>query len=160
MNPPNRPKPAAEERDLRMEMLEDAPVALSYRLNYVANSFVAALYARMQRDEGISRPEFIILLCLSVRNGITAQEVAEATHRPKNNLSRAVRSLESRGLVRRRTDPADQRRQPIEMTGAGREMFDRLLPMAREREEEMMAALDHHERRVLADLLMKISVGF
>lgn len=145
---------------LREAMLQATPVGTAYRLNYVANAFTAVLYERMERDEGVTRGEFVVLLCLSLRGTATAQEIAEATRRPKNSLSRAVRELERKGLVERRTDPGDQRRQPIRTTEAGRAVFARLLPMAETREAEMLAGLDAHERRTLSALLLKIGLEF
>ncbi len=155
-DPPERHEP----QDLRQVMLRETPVRTAFRLNYVANSYTAGLYKRMEAEEGITRAQFIVLLCLSVRDGTTAQEIAEATHRPKNSLSRAVRALEEKGLIERRQDPGDQRRQPMGMSAAGRKLFRRLEPMASRREAEMLAPLTPAERETLSLLLIRMALVF
>ncbi|GAB5468944.1 MAG: hypothetical protein Kilf2KO_19740 [Rhodospirillales bacterium] len=146
--------------DLRETMLRSSPLVTAYRLNYVANSFVAGLYTRMDAEAGITRGQFIVLLCLSVRDGSTAQDIADATHRPKNSLSRAVKALLEKGLIERSLDASDQRRQPLNMTPAGRVLFQRLREIGEAREAEMLAALDSAERRLLSNLLNRIAAGF
>ena len=150
--PPREPDGAAgngESGDLRARMLREAPVLTAYRLNYVANRFTQTLYAAMEREHGIGRAPFVVMLCLATVGEATAQEIADATHRPKNSLSRAVRELEAKGLVERDTDPNDARRQPIRLTAAGRQLYERLLPMAEEAEQRMLDPIEDGEREAL-----------
>ncbi len=150
----------AERDELRSLMLARSPVLTAFRLNYVANSFVARLYGRMEAEVGITRAQFIVMLCLSVRDGTTAQEIADATQRPKNSLSRAVRALEQKDLIERRLDPVDHRRQPMGLSNAGRTLFRRLEPMAAEQEAAMLAPLNAEDRKRLSELLMKMAATF
>jgi DNA-binding MarR family transcriptional regulator len=155
MNDADAPPP-----DLRTLMLERAPVRASWRLNYVANAFVAGLYTRMEAERGITRAEFVVLLCLSAHDGATAQEIADATRRPKNSLSRAVRALEKKGMIARAADPSDNRRQPIRLTAAGRAELRALIPMAEAREAQMLAPLGEQDRQRLVALLGMIAANF
>ena len=52
------------------------------------------------------------------RPGVTPQRVARFTGLQRSNLSSALRSLERRGLVRRRADPADARSANLFRRGA------------------------------------------
>ncbi|MEO1191728.1 MAG: MarR family transcriptional regulator [Pseudomonadota bacterium] len=151
---------AEAEEDLRLAMLARSPLVTAYRLNYVANSFVAGLYGKMEEETGISRAQFVVLLCLSVRDGCTAQEIADATHRPKNSLSRAVRALEAAGHIHRSTDVRDQRRQPLQMTPSGRRIFTQVRAQAEAREAEMLASLSAEEAALLSKLLNRIAQDF
>lgn len=142
---------------LRARMLRDPGVPSAYRLNYVANRFTTALYAEIAAATGLDRARFIAMLCLSRSGEATAQEIAEATHRPKNSMSRAIRQLEEDGLVRRRTDPVDARRQPMSLTARGQEALEATLPIAREHERRMLVLLTPDEAERLDALLAKIA---
>ena len=142
--------------DLRHSILRGNPVLAAYRLNFLANFFTGPLYKRMEAETGITRPEFIVMLCLDHRPGVTGQDISAATGRPKNSLSRAIARLETKGLIARTVDSSDQRRQPMVLTDAGRETYRDLLPRVVERESQMLAPLSVRERRELLDLLGKM----
>lgn len=142
---------------LRERMLRDPGVPTAYRLNYVANRFTAALYAEIAERSGLDRARFVAMLCLSRVGEATAQEIAEATHRPKNSLSRAIRQLEADGLVRRRSDPDDARRQPMCLTRRGEDALAATLPIAREHERRMLDPLTVDETAQLDALLSKLA---
>lgn len=142
---------------LRARMLRDPGVPTAYRLNYVANRFTAALYAEMGERSGLDRARFVVMLCLDRAGEATAQEIADATHRPKNSLSRAIRQLEADGLVRRRTDPDDARRQPMCLTKSGQGALDAAWPIAREHERRMLDPLTADEVEQLDALLGKLA---
>lgn len=143
--------------DLHAMLLSHAPALTAYRLTFVAESFLARLNGRMEAERGIAGAQFAVMFCLSVRDGTTAQEIADATQRPKNSLSRAVRALEAKGLIERRQDPDDQRRQPMGLSPEGRRLFRRLEALAADQESAMLAPLTSEERKTLAGLLMRMA---
>ena len=130
---------------------------IAYRLNYVANRFTLALYDEIDRVSGLDRARFIAMLCLRETETATAQEISEATHRPKNSVSRAIRSLEKEGFIVRDTDPNDARRQPMRLTDEGNAVFDDLLKIAKRHENAMLATLDEAEVTQLDTLLLKLA---
>ena len=148
---------SADAPTLRERMLRDPSVPTAYRLNYVANRFTAALYAEIAQRSGLDRARFVAMLCLSRAGEATAQEIADATHRPKNSLSRAIRQLEADGLVERETDPADARRQPMRLTRHGERVLADTLPIAQEHERRMLAPLSASEVATLDALVLKIA---
>ncbi len=146
--------------NLRAALLNRSPVLTAYRLSFVANAFAARLFDRMEAESSVTHTQFIVMLCLWVRDDTTAQEIAEATQRPKNNLSRAVRALEAKGLIERRRDPVDQRRQPMGLSPQGSIVFRRLESLAAEQEASMLAPLTAKERETLTGLLMRIAATY
>ena len=146
-----------DEMSLREQMLRDPTVPTAYRLNYVANRFTASLYGELAQRFGLDRARFVVMLCLSRVGEATAQDIADATHRPKNSLSRAIRQLEKDGLVERDVDPHDGRRQPMRLTPDGRRMLAEALPVAQGYERRMLDPLEAHEAALLDALLSKIA---
>jgi MarR family transcriptional regulator, temperature-dependent positive regulator of motility len=137
-------------------VLEDNPVPIAYRLSWVANFLTGPVYEEMEQRFALTRPEFVILFNLVTSPGCTAQDVAEASGRPKNSISRAVNALLRRRLISRRIDGVDQRRRPLNVTSAGRRLYKLALPLFVDRERQMLAPLDAKERAVFDRLLKKL----
>lgn len=68
--------------------------------------------------------------------------------------------LEESGLVRRLPDPDDRRALQIELTPAGRDVWDRFLALQGAKESELAAALDAAEQEQLNDLLRRLMLAF
>lgn len=69
----------------------------AYRITYLANAIVFPAYAAIKRDFGLVRVEYILLVCLSHYDALTAQDVANISRRPRNTISRAVHRMKSEG---------------------------------------------------------------
>jgi DNA-binding MarR family transcriptional regulator len=68
--------------------------------------------------------------------------------------------LEEAGFVKRRPAPDDRRGVVIELTDAGREMWDRAASVQGRREAFFASALSKEEQRQLNDLLRKLMLAF
>ena len=133
-------------------MLRDTALSPAWRLNFLANFFTGPLYRDLDARFGISRPEFVILYCLSQRPDLVARDICLVTGMPKNSISRAVSDLIGKGLVERRTDPADRRAKRLALRDAGRRLLDDAVPMAVARQTAMLAVL-HPEEAAAWDAL-------
>ncbi len=70
--------------------------------------------------------ESIVMRFIDRHPGTSARAAAEATQLPSSNLSRVLRSLDEKGLVRREVDAADSRRVNVYPTARARENLDHL----------------------------------
>jgi DNA-binding MarR family transcriptional regulator len=130
---------------------------LPYRLSVLTNT-VSQGIARGYRDRhDISVTEWRILAVLGRFPGLTASEVTERTAMDKVAISRGVKSLMERGLLERRTDAGDRRRQRLLITaGKGRQVLSEVIPKAREYERQLLDVLEPGDLRVLASVLEKL----
>jgi MarR family transcriptional regulator, temperature-dependent positive regulator of motility len=145
--------------DFRTGMLESNAVTFAWRLNYIASFYAVPIYLALEHRIGISRPEYVILFCVTHRPGVTAGEIVAATGRPKNSISFAVTRLEKKGLIVRRPNQADSRRMELRATGPGRAIYRRILPFLQERERRLLAPLSAEERERLGALLMNTALN-
>ena len=90
------------------------PVA---RFNKVVNLTLSRLLKAASSD--LSREQEVILRQLRVRDGISQVRLAELVNQDSNNISRTLSLLETRGFVRRTTNPSDRRSQSVEITTEG-----------------------------------------
>jgi DNA-binding MarR family transcriptional regulator len=135
------------------------PCRLSFRANFIAHHFNQPIRAFIAREFRLSEPEYVVLYALRLRDGITAEDIAASTAKPKNTLSRGVNGLLRRRLIERAPDRADRRRMALSLTPAGRRIIDHIVPALLELEAAMYAPLSTAERHVLDALLERIILG-
>lgn len=144
---------------LAVKMLTDTPLVDVWRVNFIANHFTVPIYRELGDLFGLSRPEFVILFCLSQKPGLAAKDICGATGRPKNSISRAVSDLLRKGLIEREARDEDRRSKTLIMTPAGQDLLDTVLPLVRHRQEAMLAPLSASERDQFVALLDKVVLG-
>jgi DNA-binding MarR family transcriptional regulator len=94
---------------------------------------------------------------LQLANGpLSVSGLAEAVSVDAPYATLIVDTLEERGLVERRSDPADRRRKLVELTPAGQEAIGRVERILRE-PPEGFADLSPRELDVLEDLVTRIT---
>jgi DNA-binding MarR family transcriptional regulator len=132
------------------------PCWLSFRTNFIAHHFNQPLYDLIQRRYRLTPPEHVVLYALGLQEGITADDIAASSSRPKNTLSRAINSLLRKKLVLRKQDQSDRRRLSLYLTRAGRRIVSETVPLFVRRERAMAAALTADEQHTLNELLTRI----
>jgi DNA-binding MarR family transcriptional regulator len=137
-------------------ILKDNPIPAAYRINYVANFYVGPLVAKMEKVSKLTRPEWIVLFCLTRQPRLNAQQISIVSGRPKTSIAGAVKLLQRKKLITRKTDIADSRRRVLHLTDAGRSLYRSILGGFVARETDMLASLDTGERRELIRLFDKI----
>jgi DNA-binding MarR family transcriptional regulator len=138
-------------------ILNGTEIPTAYKIGYILNFYREPSFRAIETEFGLTRPEIVILLALHFRDGITASEFCEFSGHLKAGVSRAVIALEKKGLIRRQTDTADNRRQLLFVTGAGRDLYGRYIPALKAREQAMLSCLSAAERRQFDRLLDKLA---
>jgi DNA-binding MarR family transcriptional regulator len=138
--------------------LWDNPCWFAFRFNYLSLRYNIPLYGWVEREYGLLRPHVAVIYSLGLRDNVTARDIAISYGFPKNTLSRAIKALEQRGLVRRERHPSDKRSFLLALTAAGRRIFTETLPQFVHLQNEMLKGLTPRERETLSVLLAKIVV--
>jgi len=121
-------------------------------VNLTARPF-GRLYARRYK---ITLAEWRVMFTVAGRPGAAAADVADTLGLDKMAVSRAIRSLERSGRLKRTTDDKDQRRAALSLTAKGLAVFDQIAPRGLEREATLLGALDATERRAFIATLDKL----
>jgi DNA-binding MarR family transcriptional regulator len=140
-------------------ILKENPIPTAYRISYVANFYVGPLVAWMERSFRLTRPEWIVLFCLTQQARLNAQQISEVTGRPKTSIAGAIKQLQKKKLITRKADSADGRRRVLYLTDAGRNLYRSILGRFVAREADMLRSLNTGERALLIRLLDKIIKG-
>ena len=127
-----------------------------YRIGYLSNYLIGAVYRESESELGIQRPHFAVLLCLAHLSDITATDVVCLTGIPKNSISRAINGLLKNGYISRASDEEDGRRGVLNITARGKAAYDRIAPLFQQRQKKMLEVLSAEERDDLNRLLTKL----
>jgi DNA-binding MarR family transcriptional regulator len=140
-------------------ILKDNPIPAAYRISYVANFYVGPLVAQMEKSFRLTRPEWIVLFCLTRQPRLNAQQISIVTGRPKTSIAGAVKQLQKKKLITRKADISDRRRRVLHLTEAGRNLYEAIIGSFIAREADMLTSLNAGERRLLIRLFDKIMKG-
>ena len=129
-----------------------------YRLAVAAQMFseeVAKLYR--ERFE-LSIPEWRILAHLMKEGKASVRDIEARVIMEKSKVSRAVDRLKERGLVTKRADIMDRRLVHIELTGNGKALMVKLIPLVKKFQRDLetrlgedFGGLDRALTRILDD---------
>jgi DNA-binding MarR family transcriptional regulator len=158
---PGRPE-ALDRTDIdpvTVARLWENPCWFAFRFNYLALRYNIPLYGWVEKEFGLPRPEYVVVYSLGLRDGVTARDISVSYGFPKNSLSRAINALERKGLIARTRHPSDKRSLMINLSPAGRRLFDWTLPRFVAVQEDMLRVLSASERTTLSVLLAKIVLG-
>ncbi|MGN2254234.1 MarR family winged helix-turn-helix transcriptional regulator [Frateuria sp. GZRe12] len=150
--PAKRPPDAATAEHAPLELERFLP----YRLSILSNTISQAIADDYQRRFDLSVTEWRVMAVLGRFEGLSAREVAERTAMDKVAVSRALARLVEAGRVDRATHDGDKRRSVLNLTEAGWAIHDQVAPMARAREQEVLARLSVEERAWLERILDRL----
>ncbi|HWL60888.1 MAG TPA: MarR family winged helix-turn-helix transcriptional regulator, partial [Microbacteriaceae bacterium] len=74
----------------------------------------------------------------------------------RSTIADLVRRMESAGLLKRRRDDEDRRRNTLELTPLGRAELERLSPLVDAVQVELVETLEAAEVRTLRELLLRV----
>lgn len=101
-------------------MRQLGPVLDFLRALWALDHALQSASKRMETTLGVTGPQRFVIRMIGRFPGISAGEVSELLHVHPSTLTGVLKRLEQRGLVVRRSDPADARRALLELTAKGR----------------------------------------
>ena len=135
--------------------LDVSPMAVIGRLSRAHRAVEAAL-RRNFAAFGLDRASFDVLATLR-RSGapyrLTPGQLGRSTMVTSGAVTQRLDRLEAEGLVRRTPSPTDRRGVEVELTPAGHEVLDRVLPAHLDVEGRLLAGLDEDQRTAVVQAL-------
>ncbi|MFI7024973.1 MarR family winged helix-turn-helix transcriptional regulator [Micromonospora sp. NPDC049900] len=146
MPPPERARPADGLRDS----------VLGRDLSFLlvrANALTLAAANAALAEHGLKARSYSVLALAADDTRPTQRELAEFLRLDPSQVVALIDDLAKRGLVERRTDPADRRANVLVATDEGRELFARAQSSAHAVELGLLAAVTPEDHARLAQLL-------
>lgn len=115
------------------------------------------LYRNFRKNEIEITPEqWTVLLYLWEKDGVTQQELCNATSKDKPSMTRLIDNMERLNLVVRISDKKDRRINLIHLTKNGRELEEKSRFVAMKTLKEALRGLSVEELKISQDVLRKI----
>ncbi|MFD0432827.1 MarR family transcriptional regulator [Streptomyces sp. WAC 01325] len=120
------------------------PPSLLYMVKQV-ELVVRSHLDELVKPSGITALQYTALTVLQRHDGLSAAQLARDSFVTAQSIADLVRSLETRGLVRRERNPQSRRELLILLTDTARELLARHEGEVRELEERMVRELTAHQ---------------
>jgi MarR family transcriptional regulator, organic hydroperoxide resistance regulator len=148
------------ERDIRDriggQQLDFAAMAAVSNIYRAANAIRHQMEQKVLAEEDLSWAAFTVLFVLWIWGDQQTRYLAAEAGVTKGTLTGVLKTLEKRGLARRRGHDRDGRLVLVSLEPNGREVIERLFPAFNAGEAMVSASLTEREKNQLASLLRKI----
>ena len=129
---------------------------LTYRLHVLNKLAERGISERYQEKLGVSLPEARVIASVGSFGPFSIMDLARHANLDKSQASRAAEALIKQGLVQREASEEDGRVVLISLTPAGRELYRKVMPIARKWNADLFDCLSEDEKAVLGATLDKI----
>lgn len=89
---------------------------------YAASRAVTQMYRPLLAGLGLTYPQYLVMLVLWERDGLTVNEIGEKLQLDSGTLTPLLKKLEIKGLLKRERDKDDERRVLISLLDKGKEL--------------------------------------
>ncbi|MGX7953212.1 MarR family winged helix-turn-helix transcriptional regulator [Tsuneonella sp. HG249] len=129
---------------------------LPYLLSVTSNAVSTRVAEVYRRQFGLRIPEWRVMAVLGDAGAKTQRDLTAATVMDKVAVNRACKALEDRGLAARTANARDGRSHHLELTGDGREMYGRIMPLALDMERQLFESFSCQERESFGAMLARL----
>lgn len=136
--------------------IRDIRDLLTFRLAMLASASDKIGGTWLQREFDLRVVEWRVLGIVAAEGPARFRDIARALLMDKGQLSRLIKPLIARKLIRSEPDRRDQRTIRLRITNAGERLHERVLARALERNGRVMSALQPEEAQTLFALLDKL----
>ena len=115
------------------------------------------------RELAVGLPAWQVVRALRLAGApyrLSPGQLAERSKLSSGAMTNRLDRLEEASLVKRLPDPVDCRALQVELTMAGRILWDRFVELQAAKESEVAATLDEREQAQLNDLLRRLMLAF
>jgi DNA-binding MarR family transcriptional regulator len=141
--------------------MDDRHYQINDSLGFIIYRTALALKAALQRcfkENGyeITAEQWAIIRHLWEEEGLSQREIGEKASKDKPNITRMLDVLEKKRLIFRQPDPRDRRKYCIYLSKEGKQLHERLLPLAQTLRQSVTRSLARQELDSLKSTLEKI----
>ena len=139
------------------EALENGVVSILALIRWVSSEYEEMITKETEGHKILNQKAVrSILKILTIKNGISQNELAREVHLQGSTISVALVKMESEGLIRREASINDKRKVNVYMTSLGYDMVKTLEKIVEKMEEKMLNGLTESEKYDMHYYLTKV----
>ncbi len=136
------------------ERLASVDDMLLYRIGQLSAVAGAMVVRLCEGGYGITRREWAVLAQLSGHpQGLLPSVLAERMHRDRARTSRALKALQTKGLIERVVLAHDRRSVRVSLTSAGRALYNDLMPQVQAINARILSGLAPAQKQAFDEML-------
>ncbi|MEQ6248688.1 MarR family winged helix-turn-helix transcriptional regulator [Sulfitobacter sp. HNIBRBA3233] len=148
-----------EDHDGTNDVAEHITSFLTFRIARTQNKLNAQITHYLKTQSDISLVDWRVLRLLDAMGDTTMSQLARLLQMDKGQLSRKIRGLVDRELVRSRVDRVDSRQQILRIGEAGRALVAEVLPLVQRRQRHLVNGISGEDLETFLDVLSKIDAA-
>ncbi len=132
---------------------------LPYRLSVLSNTISRSIADIYDREFGLDIRQWRVMAVVGETPGASASEVTTRTAMDKVAVSRAVAGLIELGYLTREPSAEDGRRSELRLTKVGQGIYNQIVPLALQYEQDLLARLDSNDVKQLEALVTRLAAA-
>jgi MarR family transcriptional regulator, organic hydroperoxide resistance regulator len=104
----------------------------------------------------ITPEQWMVLVRLWERGELTPSELSDSTHKDRPTTTRILQTMETHGLVERRTDASDKRQRMVRLTAHGKALRKKLVPVAQDLVERLERGIPERDLQCTRQTLRRM----
>ncbi|MFC3052560.1 MarR family winged helix-turn-helix transcriptional regulator [Kordiimonas pumila] len=129
---------------------------LSYRLSIISRLINRRSTRYFNENYGLTLAEWRALAQIAAGKMNTVKAISEQTFSDKGLISRAITSLEKKGLIEGTPNPKDKRSMEYKLSAVGISIHDEIMPMRMEENALIAEIMTPEELELFKDVLARI----
>ncbi len=110
-----------------------------------------------ENEYGLTTAEWRTLAVLGPYQCLAAKEIVKASSMDKVTVSRAVKTMQAKNVLKRDIDGDDKRRSALRLTQAGRDIYFSLMPKVLTLQNDLLAGFTQAEIDQFSALMSRVS---
>ncbi len=129
---------------------------VTFRLSKLQSSLNAQATAILRARAGLSLVEWRLIQILRMFENASLSEIARHVQMDKGQLSRKIKAMVHKGLLRTQADQQDHRVQHLHLTEAAEALSAQVMPVMEARQKRLLADVSAEELEIFYSVVDKI----
>lgn len=129
---------------------------VTFRLARLQASLNAQAAALLKAKAGLSLVEWRLIQTLRMHESASLTELASIVQMDKGQMSRKIRAMVEKGLLRTKTDKQDQRVQHLKLTTAAEQLSENMMPTMEARQDLLLAEVSDDDLATFYSVVDKL----
>ncbi|MGC6530337.1 MAG: MarR family winged helix-turn-helix transcriptional regulator [Candidatus Puniceispirillaceae bacterium] len=132
---------------------------VTYRLAKLQSQLNAQGTAILKEKSGLSLVEWRVIQVIRMFDKPSPSQIAEHVQMDKGQLSRKIKGMIKKGLLKSQRDVDDKRIQKLELTEIARDINKQLVPIMEQRQHHLLADVTPEELELFYLIIKKIEAA-